>query len=269
MTVVIPVWGAYVHKLPDALASIRGQDLPVRIIVVDNASQVPLPRLNDDQLRIVRRGTRLSAGAARNLGLAHVETPYVLFWDADDTMLPGTLRLLRDSISSDSELACSATSVLESVSGPRHRWPRPWTFGLARWRRAFAAANCVWPLFPTTGSAILPTALVRDAGGYADLNRGEDALLGASLAFRGRVGFSNLPGRVYSQHGRSLSASALSTREILEQRRAVRRRIREDPGIPASFKAFLPAIAILQYLAIFVVRPAFRLVRFLRRLAQR
>jgi hypothetical protein len=261
VSVVLPVWDAYVHRLPEALRSIRSQDLPARIVIVDNASVVPLPAIGNGNVGIVRSRERVSAGAARNLGLAEVDTPYVLFWDADDEMLPGTLHLLQDSISSDPEVAVFATAILESKRGPRHRWPRLWLRRLTGWPRLFALANAVWSLYPTTGSAIMRTSLAKDAGGCADLDRGEDALLAASLAFRGRIGLTRQPGRIYRRHAHSLSSDPFTIRELIEQRRLVRGRLREDPGVPGFAKALLPAIAVLQYATIFLIRPAFVVAR--------
>ena len=269
VTVVVPVWDAYVHRLAAALASIQSQDASAKIILVDNASRtpLPLPHRGGDGVEVLRSERRLTAGGARNLGLSAVESEYVIFWDADDEMCPGTLPLLHASIEQDPGLTTFATAILESESGPRHRWPRLWMRGLARVPRMFALANAVWPLYPTTGSAIMRTSLVKDAGGCADLDRGEDALLAASLAFRGRVGFSPRPGRIYRRHARSLSANALGLRESLAQRRAVRVRLREDPGVPAFAKRLLPAIALLQLAAVFLLRPAFIAARWAKRRA--
>ena len=50
------------------------------------------------------------------------------------------------------------------------------------------------------------TELARTAGGYADAESGEDWCLGVSLAFRGRIGWSERPGRVYRLHPRSVWA---------------------------------------------------------------
>ena len=268
ITIVVPIWDAYVRRLPEAMESIRFQDTPSRIILVDNASRTPLPSLAraGHSTQVVRSKERLTLGGARNLGLSAVETPYVIFWDADDQMLPGALRVLYESIEKNPELAVVATAILESESGPKHRWPRLWTRGLMRLPRLFAIANAIWPLYPTTGSAIMRTSLVKDAGGCADLDRGEDALLAASLAFRGRVALSPRPGRIYRRHERSLSADPLSLRESLAQRRAVRMRLREDGGVPDFAKALLPGIAVLQYAALFVVRPLFLAARWATRL---
>src|SRR5258708_32512860 len=118
VTVVVPVWDEYVEFLADAVESVRrnAQDAP--IVVVDNASSTPVPPLEGCDL--VRSPRRLSVGAARNLGLDQVATEYVLFLDADDMLLDGTLDFLRGRFSADVELALSACALLYGVTVSRH-----------------------------------------------------------------------------------------------------------------------------------------------------
>ena len=195
-TVVVAVWDRYVDGLlPKAIESLRAQDLRARIVVVDNASSVELPTL--DGIDVVRVRIRATLGAARNVGLEQVSTPYVVFWDADDEMMPGTLAFLENAIRSGSGLAAFGAAIVEDTSGARHRWPRRWMSALARAPRLFALVDCVWSLYPSTGSTILRTAYVRAADGYFDAESGEDWCLGVSLAFRGRIGWSERPGRIY------------------------------------------------------------------------
>ena len=255
VSVVVPVWGAYAGKpLAEALDSLRSQDVPVRILVVDNASAPPVPRPPGAEL--MRAPSRLSVGAARNLGLEQVDTPYVIFWDADDLMLPGTVRRLRDAIRADAGLLAVAMGILEGDPPVRHRWPRRWARPLARRRRAFALAHAVWSLFPATGATIMRTASVRDAGGYADADSGEDWVLGVSLAFRGRLALDPTPGRLYRRHPSSLWERRRSTRHLLGHAAAVRERIRCDPAVPRGARLLLPVIAALQLGAILVLQPA-------------
>ena len=111
-TILIPVWGSYGGKtLVEAVESLRAQDVPARIVVVDNASDDPLPDLPG--VDVVRAPARLTVGAARNLGLDQVRTPYVLFWDADDLMLPGTLAFLQDRLRTDPALVATAAAIME------------------------------------------------------------------------------------------------------------------------------------------------------------
>src|SRR5207247_5170733 len=78
VAVVIPAWDDYVQRdLERAVASVTSQDLPARVIVVDNASRRPIPPL--DGVSVVSTGRRLTRGAARNVGLELVTEPFVVF----------------------------------------------------------------------------------------------------------------------------------------------------------------------------------------------
>lgn len=98
LTVVVPVYNR-AEIVGASLDSIAAQDVrPLRLIVVDNNS-------TDGSLEVVRRWAgqhsgegltvdilgekRPGAAAARNRGLREVETPYMMFFDSDDIMLPG------------------------------------------------------------------------------------------------------------------------------------------------------------------------------------
>ena len=200
--------------------------------------------------RVVTSPRRLTLGAARNLGLAHVTTPYVVVWDVDDTMLPGTLGFLQRAMRADRRLAAYGTAIIEEPSGSRHRWPRRWVAALARCPAIFALLDCVWSLYPTTGATIMRTELTQSAGGYGEAESGEDWCLGVSLAFRGRIGWSERPGRAYRLHPYSVWARHRTVRDLVRHAKAVRERIRHDPAIAHSAKAGLPLIALAQYGAV-------------------
>jgi glycosyltransferase involved in cell wall biosynthesis len=248
-TIVLPVWDDYVaERLPEALQSLERQTPRPAIVVIDNASEVRIPEFPG--VSVIRASPRLRLGAARNLGLAEVKTPYVIFWDADDVMLPGTLAHLQDAIASQPDRAAFATAILEEPSWTRHRWPRPWVAKLMRAPRLFALLDCVWSLCPTTGATIIHTELARAAGGFAEADSGEDWCLGVSLAFRGPLGFSERLGRLYRVHHESMWAQHLTARHQLRHARTVRKRIRTDPAVPRWARALLPAIAVGQWSAI-------------------
>lgn len=249
-TVVLPVWDEYVTDWLDrALESVRDQDSAPAIVVVDNASEVAVPV--SEGTEVVRSDQRLTRGAARDLGLAHVKTPFVVMWDADDVLLPGTLSFLERAIGSDPRLVAFSAAVVEHASGVRHRWPRRKTLRLLSSPRLFALLHSTWSLYPTTGATIMRTDAVRSAGGFGDAETGEDWFLGVSLAFRGRFGWSERPGRVYRVHARSNWARHEADLGYqLEHARTVRERIRSDTGIPRWARSLLPLIQFGQYVAI-------------------
>src|SRR5438552_13091629 len=184
-TVVIPVWDEYVRFLPAAVESARRDASDVRVLVVDNASTRELPPLPG--VSVVKSPARLSVGAARSLGLEHVETEAVLILDADDELLPGALAFMRQRLAANPTLSVSSTAILDAATGERHRFPRRIVRPLTRWPRLFALAHCVWSLFPIQGCALLRSAQVRDCGAYPDADWGDDWVLAVSLAWRGRV----------------------------------------------------------------------------------
>jgi hypothetical protein len=190
-----------------------------------------------------------------------VETEYVVFLDADDLLLEGTLEFLHTRIAADSSLSISATAILDEETGERHRSPRHFVSRLVRRPRIFAFADSIWSLLPLQGCAILRTAQVREAGGYADANLGEDWVLAVALAFHGRVELNDRLGRLYRPTPRSLLRSARGTRDFADSARRVRERLRVDPGVPRWARATLPVIALLQLTAIYVGRPAYLAVR--------
>jgi glycosyltransferase involved in cell wall biosynthesis len=247
-TVVIPAWDAYVERfLTGAVESIQQQGVPVQVMVVDNASQVGLPPL--PEVCLLTSPERLSLGQARNLALARVTTPYVVFWDADDVMLPGTLASLEAAIADDERLVAFGQAILEAPGGVRYRWPRRWVGTLLRYRRLFVLIHSIWSVYPATGATIMRTDAVRSAGGYADTDSGQDWCLGVSLAFRGRLGWSERPGRIYRVHQESVSHRYAGLPDRLRRARTVRARIRDDPASPVFARRSILVIQGGQYVA--------------------
>jgi glycosyltransferase involved in cell wall biosynthesis len=248
-TVVIPAWDRYVGpRMSEAIESVRAQDRPVRLLVVDNASIEPLPSLREGEL--LRTPTRLTLGAARNVGLEQVDTPYVMLWDADDLMEPGTLRFLEEQLANEPALVAFGAGIIEDPYGVRHRWPRPWIKHLIGHPRLFALLDAVWSMFPTTGATLMRTDIVRACGGYADADSGDDWCLGAALAFRGRFGWSERPGRHYLQHAGSIWDTYGTARHQLAHAAAVRERLAHDDLVPAWLRTGLPLVALAQWSAV-------------------
>jgi glycosyltransferase involved in cell wall biosynthesis len=260
VTVVIPVWDAYAGDgLLEALASVRRQGVPAELIVVENASEVALPPLGDVEL--VHLGARCSTGAARNAALERLRTPYVVFLDADDLLLDGALAELTRGLDAAERSSAYVLSIIDGVTGKRHRTPRRFASALCRLPRLFALANTVWSLLPTQGAAIMRVRDVRACGGYGDSDHGEDWVLGTSLAFRGNVSFDRRPGLLYRRREDSPGVGALSGRVLLDNARAVRARVREDQAIPRWARSALPPIALAQWCAARIAHPLWRLVR--------
>jgi glycosyltransferase involved in cell wall biosynthesis len=263
VTVVIPVWGErYAATLPRAVASVRAQGPPAPIVVVDNASDAALPPLGDAV--VVRSETRLSAGAARNLGIAAVATELVVLLDADDELLPGALAALVEGLEGDPGASAYSMALIEGETGARHRSPRRFAARLARAPRAFALLASLWSLYPIQGAAAMRTAWVRDSGGYGDCDGGEDWVLAVSQAFRGRVRLDPRPGLVYHLGEGSLWQRSRGTASLMRASAQVRARMRSDPAVPRWARLALPLVAVSQGLLVLAIRPAYRALRRLR-----
>lgn len=124
--VVVPVrgWAPY---LAEALDSVLAE-APDEVVVVDNASVEPVALHPDHagRVRLVRReGAPLGPAAARNLGVASLDTEAVAFCDADDAWEPGSLAP-RLAALAEADLVFGAARVV----GPDDRatgesWPAP------------------------------------------------------------------------------------------------------------------------------------------------
>jgi glycosyltransferase involved in cell wall biosynthesis len=247
VTVVIPVWDSYCEQLAECVASTAQQGVDVRVVVVDNASQVPLPKL-DQSATVVRSDLRLGVGAARNVGLEHVLTEYVSFLDADDVLLSGTLAALCRPLQADAGVVTSGGRFVSwnPETGERvvvRRAPKPVVLTVSRFRRAFALANLVWNTFPVVG-CVHRTEAVRAAGGFGDGSVGEDWILGAMLAFRGRILFSERETFLRRVHVGSLWYRPHEPAALLERSRTLRERARRDSAVPAWAKVLLPSLAV-------------------------
>lgn len=260
ITVVIPVWGTYVDFVVEAVGSAHGDPAVERVIVVDNANRPPLAGIEGCEL--IRSDRRLTRGAIRNLGLAHVDTDYVVFLDADDLLLAGALPLLSRALEEFGDAPAAIGGIVEPDGAP-YRLPRGFARWIARYRRAFAWVNATWSIMPIQGCALLRTATVRDAGGYADADHGEDWALAAALAFRGRVRFTSQPALVYRFGPNSPAVRRQPRAVLLVNARRVRARLRRDPAVQLGGLA-VALLALAQVGAVLFGQPAARLARLIR-----
>ncbi|MEV7827786.1 glycosyltransferase family 2 protein [Microbacterium enclense] len=100
VTVIVPGFDV-ADYVSEALDSLRAQTHPDwAAVLVDDASTDETARMfadaaaADSRFRVVRHDSQRGLGAARNTGLALVDTPYIAFLDADDRMRPDALARL-------------------------------------------------------------------------------------------------------------------------------------------------------------------------------
>jgi cellulose synthase/poly-beta-1,6-N-acetylglucosamine synthase-like glycosyltransferase len=263
VTVVVPVWDDYVRYLPQCLAAIRSQHVEARILVVDNASAVPVPT-QDPDVEILRLASRLTAGAARNAGLELVETQFVVFADADDTVLPGTWSFLLERLRNDPALVAAAAQLwwVDGSTGERRpaSSPRPHVYTRLNGRkRLFSLYLALRMALPTTTATVFRTEAVRDAGGYGNSEVAEDWALAAAVSLRGRIEQHARPGADVLVHRGSLFNRPLSRHQVSGGMRELRRRLGADPRTPGWLRLLLGPIGAFHELKAIAnaLRPAF------------
>jgi len=120
LTLVMPVYNR-AHQVGRTLASIAGQTrLPDEVILVDNASTDATPQVlrawaesmagAPCRVRILTEPRR-GASQARQTGLEHVATDYVMFFDSDDIMTPRHIEVIMTDFKSDPALDMTVWNV--------------------------------------------------------------------------------------------------------------------------------------------------------------
>jgi glycosyltransferase involved in cell wall biosynthesis len=230
--------------LEEAVASAHAQDVPVEVIVVDDGSSDPatlaiLERLGANGTRVLRQ-PNCGPAPARMTGLRATDAAYALPLDADDRLLPGALRLLRDVLEAhpDAAAAWGSARHFDGIDFVQRSLPSldPWHVTYqnhlplsALYRRDVVLALGGWQL----------------DGGYEDWD------LWMTLAEAGHrgIGVPALTGEYRVQPGRRLSSSSrrhgercVRLRERHPRLFAERRRNRRASPAPRLLKAALPVI---------------------------
>ena len=238
-----------VATLEAALESVRRQDVPAQIIVVDDGSVA----LGAAELltKVQREGVivfhQQNAGpaAARTAGVRAASADYVLPLDADDALAPGALRRLRDVLDEHPEVVAAWGSVRHFGAIAYAQRSRAW---LDPWQVTYQ--NHL-PL-----SALYRRDAVLDAGGWQFQGGYEDWDLWMTLAERGwkGVGIPEITGYYRVHAGRRLARSSRRHAERYAKLRArhprlfaERRLHRRTSPAPALLKATLPALDVLPF----------------------
>jgi glycosyltransferase involved in cell wall biosynthesis len=249
LTIVIPYWDLDPQILLDAVDSLAEQEQTYRTIVVDNASAVPLPPL-PPHVEVLRLPSRVCVGAARNAGLAIVETAHVLFLDADDQLFPGSIPFLLDQLAANPWAIASFGTASpwwpDASAARRHRRRKRFLLRLTRLQRFPRLLRAVntFRMVLQPSAAVLRTDVVRRAGGFSVHAAEEDWVLSALFAFQGRVVADKRHVRRYRMRPGSLNRIK-DWRISTDARREMRRRLRQDPAVPFLIKVSTPLLAVL------------------------
>ena len=172
ISVVIPVWNR-AHIVQRTLRSLECQTMaPRRIILVDNNS-------TDDTLQVLRTwaaerpnlATVLTcdtpgAAAARNCGLAAVDTDYVMFFDSDDAMPPRHIEEVTAGIrAAGNPQVAYFDAEMHNLDG---------TISAKSARRGSILFNHIFHATLATQRYAISTQLIRSIGGWDETTRGWD-----------------------------------------------------------------------------------------------
>lgn len=130
ISVIVPAYNAG-RFLDDCLTSVAKQEHSVfEVIIVDDGSTDNTGAIaarfaeGDKRFRVIRQANK-GVGAARNAGLEASKGGYILFLDADDTLLPGALKTLLEAVcESDAEMAVGKMLVGENLPEDNARLTR-------------------------------------------------------------------------------------------------------------------------------------------------
>lgn len=133
ISIVLPVKNR-ADIVVETLDSIAAQtERPLSLVIVDNASSdntldvvtqwASVHDTPDFAVTVVSEPTP-GAAAARNRGLKEVTTPYVMFFDSDDTMSPSHVKDFADTFRNDPSIDIAGRDVLSiELDGSTRRYP--------------------------------------------------------------------------------------------------------------------------------------------------
>lgn len=240
ITIVVPVHNRE-NLVTRTLDSIAAQDCRLSVVVVDNNSADGSRHVVEKWMEanrsesvdmVLLSETKPGAAAARNRGLKAVTTPWVMFFDSDDTMRPGHIARILKGIADypDADIV-GWDALLHRLDGTTKR---------LKFICGNPITNHMFHASLATQRYAARTSLVRDVGGWDESTKGwDDYVLGVKLLTR-RPKMKKLGGRItvdiYEQAvsitGRSFSEkrgeweAALDCCETILEKNGMRRHLR-------------------------------------------
>lgn len=223
VSVVIPCFNQ-ARFLRDAIDSARTSIIQPEVIVVDDGSTDDTRAVAEAAAATCIAQQNRGLVAARNRGLEAASGDFIVFLDADDTLLPGALDVGAAALLDGADRALAwGRCVMMDECGALLETPSPPRV-LAEHHRALLTNNFIW----TPAAAMMRTAAVRQAGGFA---HGFDAAADYDLYLRlTRAHSAHDHGRVvaaYRRHSANMSGNAS---RMLRDTLAVVDRHRPEPG---------------------------------------
>jgi glycosyltransferase involved in cell wall biosynthesis len=251
VAVVIPCFDD--PLVTEAVASVREQDEPLELVVVDDGSRKPqaleaLATLAADGVRVERRENG-GLAAARMTGVGATSAPYVFPLDADDMLEPGALRRLADALDASPRAGVAWGDV--RIFGDFELALRPARV-LDPWKLTFVSE--------IPGTSLVRRSALLEVGGWQMRRAYEEWDLWLSFAEHGWEGVHvPVPMLRYRRHGQRMLGDAIAIHEELaaEVRNrhpalyANRARLRRSSPAQLHVKVALTVLAALPLLSEF------------------
>ncbi len=123
VAVVVPSWNS-ARLLPACLGSLREQDVPLELMVVDNGStDGSLAYLEREGVPHLSLPENVGFARAMNLGAARVQAELVLSLNADTVVEPGAVRALLEALVADPSLGGVQPRILQLEEGEGRATP--------------------------------------------------------------------------------------------------------------------------------------------------
>lgn len=129
VSVIIPAYRC-AGTIRQAVDSALNQDVPVEVIVIDDASGEELaavlePYISAGMIRFLRNERNQGVAQSRNRGVQEAHGDYVAFLDGDDWWEPNTLgRRLKALEKSGASLCCTAREIHQNDGGSTGKYRR-------------------------------------------------------------------------------------------------------------------------------------------------
>jgi hypothetical protein len=223
VSVCIPARDAARH-IGVAIASALGQDadLDLEVLVADDGSRDATPAIARDLgARVLRSAAPRGVGPARTALVGAARGRYVAWLDADDELLPGSLRVRLAAIG-DAALVHGGFGVMDEHGAPLPDWPAAHGGDVVEAPgaalRQLLAGNEI-----TTSTVLARADALRAAGPFARRASSSDWDMWLRLAERGPIAYCAAPVARYRRHEHSISHATTSSGRRLRADRAVLR----------------------------------------------
>lgn len=185
LSIIIPVYNRekIVMRTLDSIAAQQSIENTDIILVDNNSSDGSLQILSQWATVMKERGTNVTvltekrpgAAAARNRGIEAVATPWLMFFDSDDIMLPGHVSAVQESIEAHPQTDIIGWDILQQLPSLRLR------------RARFSNRNLIWNVLMhsvlSSQRYAVRTPFINSSGNWNDTMQGWDDLeLGIRLA---------------------------------------------------------------------------------------